>query len=769
MFEIKESSIKWKGKDLHIKTGEVARQTAGVASVSYGGTVILAAVTVQKDSAVAGKPSDLSGLALVTNFLAKSYALGRIPTGFFKREGKLTEREILASRVIDRAIRPLIQENLVNEVNIVCKLLAHDSKSVLPEVPALIAASVALKLSGIPFEGPVVGVNIVKNADGTISHNQSRESDSVLELFAACTEDSVVMVESEANEVSEPEMVSALKDALESTKPVVAFINEFLVGIPKQKSVGVLYENAELYSKVKETYEESLKAVYDAQIKNKEERYTLLDVIYLDAYAKFGEMGFTDAEVRFFIKKVEKEIVKRNTLENGVRIDGRGLSEIRPISISLDYLPGTHGSALFTRGGTQSLVVTTLGSYQDEQIMDDIDGERRESVLLHYNFLPYAVGEVGALRAPGRREIGHGRLALKALKAMLPTKATFPYTIRIVSEITESDGSSSMATVCGSSLALMDTGVPVTKHVAGIAMGLITDGEKYSILSDISGDEDALGDMDFKVAGTGSGITALQMDMKVQGISVEIIEKALNQALEGRMYILGKMLDAISAPRQDVKSSAPKILCYEINKDVVHKVIGSGGKTIKGISCDTASKIDIDANNFVHIMADSKETLMKAKARIDAVSGFTENTGSAPVKISIGKIYEGKIVSIVDFGLFVLLPNRQEGLVHISEISKERVNDIRASHTEGQAVTVRVKDISPDGKIKLTMRVTEDRSGSSGDSGSGGRSGSSTSRPSYRDQRSSSSSSGSGHRRPRADKSHATDGDDGYSNRKRFF
>ncbi|KYH12253.1 polyribonucleotide nucleotidyltransferase [Neorickettsia sp. 179522] len=710
MFEIKESSIEWEGKSLHIKTGEVARQAAGAACVSYGGTVVLAVVTLQKDSAASKKTSDLSGLALLTNFLAKSYALGRIPNGFFKREGKLSEREVLASRVVDRAVRPLIQENLVNEVNIVCKLLAHGNKKVLPEVPALIAASVALQLSGIPFSGPVVGVDV--NRCGTeITCNEIPETEGGLGVFVACTEESIVMVEAEANESSEEEVVTALSEALKSAQPIFSFINEFVRGVGTIKSVGVLYDNKELYEKVRLVCGAQLENIYNEKISNKEERHSRLSQVYMDTFAELSADGYAESEILFFIKKLEKEIVRKNVLENGIRLDGRGLTEIRPISIALDYLPGTHGSALFTRGGTQSLVVATLGSYQDEQVMDDIDGERRESVLLHYNFLPYAVGEVGALRAPGRREIGHGRLALKAVKAILPGKDVFPYTLRLVSEITESDGSSSMATVCGSSLALMDTGVPVAKHVAGIAMGLMTDGTKSAILSDISGDEDMLGDMDFKVAGTRNGIVALQMDMKVRGISIATIKDALNQALTGRLHILEKMENVIAEPRKNLKDSAPKILCYKIDKDVVHKVIGSGGKTIRGISSDTSTKIDIDQNNYVYIMAETEEALMEAKSRVDMASGASDLNLSVP-QLKIGELYEGKIVSIVDFGLFVALPNKQEGLVHISEISRSRVNDIRADHTEGQPVTVRIKDIGPDGKIKLTMRIDEDRVGS---------------------------------------------------------
>lgn len=759
MFEIKESSTEWEGENLHIKTGEVARQAAGAACVSYGGTVVLAVVTVQKDDAALRKGCDLSWLGLVTNFLAKSYALGRIPNGFFKREGKLSEREILASRVVDRAVRPLIKDNLINEVNIVCKLLAHNDRKILPEVPALIAASVALQLSGIPFEGPVVGVNIVKG-EGETAYNKVREEDGKgLELFAACTGESVVMVESEASEVPETEIVSALSEAIESAKPVISFINEFVGGIENKKRVGVLYNNEELHKKVLSLCEEQLLELYSERISNKDERHKKLSVIYESTFSALSKEGYDESEISFFIKKIEKEIVRKNVLEDTIRLDGRSPKDIRPISIALDYLPGTHGSALFTRGGTQSLVVTTLGSYQDEQVMDDIDGERRESVLLHYNFLPYAVGEVGALRAPGRREIGHGRLALKAVKSVLPERGAFPYTLRLVSEITESDGSSSMATVCGSSLALMETGVPVSKHVAGIAMGLITDGERYAVLSDISGDEDMLGDMDFKVAGTRNGVVALQMDMKVQGINIEIIKDALMQALDGRLHILEKMDSAIAQPRKELKDIAPKILSYKIDKDIIHKVIGSGGKTIKGISSDTSTKIDIDQNNYVHIVAETKGALMEAKKRIDAVSGAIDQ--SLP-QLKIGELYTGKIVSVVDFGLFVALPNKQEGLVHISEISKERIADIRAEHSEGQSVTVRIKDIAPDGKIKLTMRIDEDRTSSGSDSGSGRRFGSSAHKP-RRDHR---SSSGTG--KPRPEK-HSDFGGGSSVNRKRFF
>lgn len=700
MFDIKNFETKWKGKTLKFHAGKIARQAAGAVHISYGETELLVAVTVQGNDSLDKKPSDISGLALMVNMLFKRYSTGTIPAGFVKREGKSSDREVLASRIVDRAIRPLIPEHLINEVNITCKLLNYDGKT-LPEIPALIGASIALKIAGVPFKGPVAGVNICLDSNNNINYNEVGNEDSILELFIACTSDSVVMVESEASEISEERILELIDDSLNSAKEVIEIIDEFCdEGICK-KADFIVYNNDELRKEIESKFSSKILELYNSKIKSKTERHAKLKAIYDEIFASLEGKDYSQAEIKFYIKEIERDLARENMVKNKVRIDGRDLTTVRDIDVEINYLKEAHGSALFTRGGTQALVISTLGGPQDAQVVDDIEGERKENVLLHYNFLPYAVGEVGQLKAPGRREIGHGKLALKAIQSLLPSKKEFPYTIRIVSEITESDGSSSMATVCGASLALMDTGVPIKKHVAGVAMGLVKVNDEYVVLTDISGDEDSLGDMDFKVAGTEDGVTALQMDIKISGISSAIIKDALAQAREARLHVIKKMSGAIPGHREEVKESAPKILCFEIPQDAVHKVIGSGGKTIKSISDETSSKIDIDANNFVYVMADTKESLSNVKSKIDSICS------KFPPKI--GEVHVGKIVSIVDFGLFVAMPNGQEGLVHISEIQRERINDIREVYNEGDTVNVRIKGVTSDGKIKLTMRLDEDR------------------------------------------------------------
>ena len=698
MFNITESTIEWEGKALTLKTGHIGRQASAVCA-SYGETVILAAVTTKRIEEGDTSQEGFSGLCLITNFLAKSYATGKIPNGFTKREGKLSEREVLASRIVDRAIRPLIDQNLVNEVNIVCKLLAHDGKT-MPEVPALVAASAALKISGAPFKSPVVGLAFDLDKEGNHHINKSAEEPD-LSLFVACTNDSVVMVEADAKEASEDTVCDAFDHLLESAKPVVKFVEDFAGSVDSTSQNSFLFNKDEENTEViKKGFAEEIKSIYNQEIKSKEARHTKLRELHRKIYSDLEPKGLYRSDIKRCIKKVENSVARSKIIEEEKRIDGRAPSDIREIHIDLDYLRGTHGSAVFTRGGTQSLAVVTLGSHHDEQIVDDLDGERRESVLLHYNFLPYAVGEVGPLRAPGRRETGHGRLALKAIKNILPSKKDFPYTVRIVSEITESDGSSSMATVCGASLALMETGVPIKKHIAGVAMGLVHTKEKYVVLTDISGDEDSLGDMDFKVAGTEDGITALQMDIKTDGISMDVIKDALSEALKARLHILKKMQESIGEHRKSLKDSAPKMLSYEIPAESVPKVIGSGGKTIRSLCEENSCKIDIDAKNFVHIVADTYENLLSVQSRINSISGA--------MSPKPGETYKGKVVGVADFGFFVSLPTGYDGLVHISEIQKGRVEDIYAMHEEGDEITVRVKEIARDSKIRLTMRLDED-------------------------------------------------------------
>lgn len=734
------ASIDWEGKKLFVEVGRLAKQATGSVFVSYGKTSLLIAVTASRSDPIEENASPLAGLALIVNFLSKSYATGEIPAGFFKREGKSTERDTLASRVIDRAIRPLIPENIINEINIVCKLLTYD-RLAMPEIPALVGASIALYAAGIPFQEPVVGVNV--GFDGhSYKYNpalaETAQEFSMLDLFVACTESSIIMVEAEAKEIVEEKILKAIEGASNTAKPIINFIKDFQKTIHINKNIDYYSHNNEaLKENIDKKFRASFQEIYNGNYNLKNERHKKLSFIYKDILREF-QPKYPLSEIKHYSKELERNLVRTKYLKDGIRIDSREPGTIRDIDIKIDYLPITHGSALFTRGGTQALVVATLGSYQDEQIVDDIDGERREGALLHYNFLPYAVGEVGQLKPPGRREIGHGRLAFKAIKNLLPSKENFAYTIRLVAEILESDGSSSMATVCGASLALMDTGVPLKKHIAGIAMGLVKEGSQYVILSDISGDEDALGDMDFKVAGTTDGITALQMDIKTDGINIQICQDALKQALEGRLHILEKMNEAVNHSNIEVKDSAPKIVCYKVPKEIVHKIIGAGGKTIKGICEENSVKIDIDAQHNLYITAEGRGNLLKARAQIDKIINVS------PLKV--GTIYEGTIVSIVDFGLFIELGNTsQQGLLHVSEVKKDRTKNLRSLFNEGDKITVKIKEITSDDKIRLTLQDSFNNNIDSNNSSSSS-SNSNSSRSSSESEDSNSSSASEGYR-----------------------
>ena len=697
MFNIVRKEMEWGGAPLVIETGKVARQADGAVIVSYGETSVLCTAVAQKQP----KP-DIDFFPLTVSYIEKTYAVNKIPGGFFKREGRPSEREILTSRLIDRPIRPLFADGFNNETQIVCTVLAYDQKHA-PEIAAMIGTSAALAISGIPFNGPVVGARVgYINSEYVLNPTNEALLESDLDLMVAGTESSVLMVESEAKELSEVTMLGAVNFGHEQMQPVIQLIKDLQSDAGKPAWEHEYIQNTALYGKVQELAQASFADAY--KIQSKQDRSNAL----ADARSKVeeqliitndeGNAEWTEADVRSAVKKLEKNIVRSSILQNSIRIDGRGKSDVRNIVCEVDVLPGAHGSALFTRGETQSLVVTTLGSKEDAQIIDDLEGNRRESFMLHYNFPPYSVGEATMLRPPGRREIGHGKLAWRATCSQLPLKEDFPYTIRVVSEITESNGSSSMATVCGTSLALMDAGVPFKKPVAGIAMGLIKEENDYAVLSDIMGDEDHLGDMDFKVAGTESGITALQMDIKIEGINSEIMENALSQALEGRLHILDKMKEAIATPREVVKDTAPSITTIRIPKDKIREVIGAGGKVIKEICEVSGAKIDIEEeknHGLVSVVAVGKESRESALSMINNIIAEPE----------VGVVYDGKVARVAEFGAFVTFLGSTDGLVHISELANQRVNKVEDICTVGDTVKVLVLNVDKrNNRIKLSMR-----------------------------------------------------------------
>lgn len=690
MFKIVKKEIVWGGKKLSIESGKIARQADGAVILTSGDTVILATVVGAKK---ANPETDF--FPLTVNYQEKYYASGKIPGGYFKREARPTESETLISRLIDRPIRPLFPEGFRNEVQVLPTVLSYE-KDNDPEILSLIASSAALSISGIPFMGPVAAskVGYIK---GSFVLNPTKEQlkDSQLELVVAGTKDAVLMVESEASGLTEKVMLDAVKFGHEQFAPVIKMINEFAAECSKEKWVVEKKDLKDVKNNLLKNIKNDLVAAFSEPDKKK--RSELINLarekslaLYLDS-EEFSEM---DVESQF--KDIEKEIVRTKILKEKKRIDGRGLADIRPIKCEVGVLPRTHGSALFTRGETQALVVTTLGTSEDEQRIESLDGLQRSRFMLHYNFPPFSVGEVGRI-GTGRREIGHGKLAWRAVNSILPKKEEFPYTFRIVSEITESNGSSSMATVCGSSLALMDAGVPIKKPVAGIAMGLIKEGADYSVLSDILGDEDHLGDMDFKVAGTEDGITSLQMDIKITGITFEIMDKALSQAKDGRIHILGEMNKALKASRKDLSKHTPKMEKVTVDKKDIAAIIGKGGVTIREIVELSGAKVDISDEGVVTIAAPDEASRNKALEMVKSIIA----------KAEVGKIYSGKVVKIMEFGAFVNFLGKQDGLVHISELAAKRVEKVTDVVKEGDEVKVKVLGFDK-GKVKLSIKQAQE-------------------------------------------------------------
>ncbi|HLB06865.1 MAG TPA: polyribonucleotide nucleotidyltransferase [Alphaproteobacteria bacterium] len=696
MFDIHRKELLWGGRKLVLETGKIARQANGAVVVSYGETVVLATVVAEKTV----RPGT-DFVPLTVNYQEKYFAAGKIPGGFFKREGRPTEKETLVSRLIDRPLRPLFAPGFRNETQVICTVLSFDNEND-SDIPALIGASAALTLSGIPFLGPVGGCR-VGFVDGQYVLNPSleRERESRLDLVVAGTSDGVLMVESEARELTEEEMLGAVMFGHEQMQPVIRAI----IGLAESAAHEPWPEPTEpddapeIARRLEEMARTRLGEAY--RITAKQERQKRLSAIRQELEAAFAAEEKEPVAVGAALKDLEKDIVRTRIIEGERRIDGRGTAEIRPIVCEVGILPRAHGSALFTRGETQSLAAATLGTGQDEQIMDVLEGEYREHFLLHYNFPPYSVGEASVLRGPGRREIGHGKLAWRATRAVLPKKEDFPYTVRVVSEITESNGSSSMATVCGTALALMDAGVPIARPVAGIAMGLIKEGERFAVLSDILGDEDHLGDMDFKVAGTSEGVTALQMDIKITGITREIMQAALAQAREGRLHILSEMAHALGQSRADVSRHAPRIVTIHIPKEKIREVIGPGGKIIRELQEKTSTKIDIEDDGTIKVAAVELESADKAVKMIRDIVAEAE----------VGVIYEGTVVKIVDFGAFVNFIGNRDGLVHISELAPRRVEKVTDIVKEGDKVKVKVLDIDERGKVRLSMRVVDQATG----------------------------------------------------------
>ncbi|MEY4389878.1 MAG: hypothetical protein RLZZ167_518 [Pseudomonadota bacterium] len=690
MFKIVKKEIVWGGKKLSIESGKIARQADGAVILTSGDTVILATVVGAKK---ANPETDF--FPLTVNYQEKYYASGKIPGGYFKREARPTESETLISRLIDRPIRPLFPEGFRNEVQVLPTVLSYE-KDNDPEILSLIASSAALSISGIPFMGPVAAskVGYIK---GSFVLNPTKEQlkDSQLELVVAGTKDAVLMVESEASGLTEKVMLDAVKFGHEQFAPVIKMINEFAAECSKEKWVVEKKDLKDVKNNLLKNIKNDLVTAFSEPDKKKRsELINLAREKSLALYLDSEEFSEIDVESQF--KDIEKEIVRTKILKEKKRIDGRGLADIRPIKCEVGVLPRTHGSALFTRGETQALVVTTLGTSEDEQRIESLDGLQRSRFMLHYNFPPFSVGEVGRI-GTGRREIGHGKLAWRAVNSILPKKEEFPYTFRIVSEITESNGSSSMATVCGSSLALMDAGVPIKKPVAGIAMGLIKEGADYSVLSDILGDEDHLGDMDFKVAGTEDGITSLQMDIKITGITFEIMDKALSQAKDGRIHILGEMNKALKASRKDLSKHTPKMEKVTVDKKDIAAIIGKGGVTIREIVELSGAKVDISDDGIVTIAAPDEASRNKALEMVKSIIA----------KAEVGKVYSGKVVKIMEFGAFVNFLGKQDGLVHISELAAKRVEKVTDVVKEGDEVKVKVLGFDK-GKVKLSIKQAQE-------------------------------------------------------------
>ncbi|HBO3296394.1 TPA: polyribonucleotide nucleotidyltransferase [Pseudomonas aeruginosa] len=675
-----------------LETGRIARQATGAVLVTMDDVSVLVTVVGAKSPA---EGRDFFPLSV--HYQEKTYAAGRIPGGFFKREGRPSEKETLTSRLIDRPIRPLFPEGFMNEVQVVCTVVSTNKKSD-PDIAAMIGTSAALAISGIPFAGPIGAARVGFHPEIGYILNPTYEQlqSSSLDMVVAGTEDAVLMVESEADELTEDQMLGAVLFAHDEFQAVIRAVKELAAEAGKPAwDWKAPAENTVLVNAIKAELGEAISQAYTITIK--QDRYNRLGELRDQAVVLFAgeeEGKFPASEVKDVFGLLEYRTVRENIVNGKPRIDGRDTRTVRPLRIEVGVLGKTHGSALFTRGETQALVVATLGTARDAQLLDTLEGERKDAFMLHYNFPPFSVGECGRMGSPGRREIGHGRLARRGVAAMLPTQDEFPYTIRVVSEITESNGSSSMASVCGASLALMDAGVPVKAPVAGIAMGLVKEGEKFAVLTDILGDEDHLGDMDFKVAGTDKGVTALQMDIKINGITEEIMEIALGQALEARLNILGQMNQVIAKPRAELSENAPTMLQMKIDSDKIRDVIGKGGATIRGICEETKASIDIEDDGSVKIYGETKEAAEAAKLRVLAITAEAE----------IGKIYVGKVERIVDFGAFVNILPGKDGLVHISQISDKRIDKVTDVLQEGQEVKVLVLDVDNRGRIKLSIK-----------------------------------------------------------------
>ena len=675
-----------------LETGEIARQSSGAVMCSMGDTAVLVTCVAQKD---ADEGRDF--FPLTVNYQERTYAAGKIPGGFFKREGRPTEKETLTSRLIDRPIRPLFPKGFINEVQIIATVVSLDA-DIDPDIPSMIGASAALMLSGVPFQGPIGAARVgYKDGQYLLNPGISQLGSSQLDLVVAGTEDAVLMVESEAQELSEQVMLDSVMFGHEQMQVVISAIREFAAeaGVEAWNWQAPAKDET-LAAAVSEAGQAQLNDAY--QIKEKQSRYETLSGIrsqVADALTAGEEPQWSGSDVGDAIGSLEKSIVRNRILDGQPRIDGRDNSTVRPINIRVGVLPRTHGSAVFTRGETQALVVTTLGTGKDAQLIDAIEGERKDPFMLHYNFPPYCVGETGFVGSPKRREIGHGRLAKRGVQAVMPNMDEYPYVVRVVSEITESNGSSSMASVCGSSLSMMDAGIPLKAPVAGIAMGLIKEGDRYAVLSDILGDEDHLGDMDFKVAGTTEGVTALQMDIKITGITREIMETALSQAKDGRIHILGEMATAISTPREELSEFAPRIITFKINPDKIRDVIGKGGATIRALTEETGTTIDLDDDGTVKVASVDKAAGEEAKRRINDLVADVE----------VGKIYNGKVAKLMDFGAFVTILPGKDGLVHISQISNERVENVADKLSEGETVKVKVLEVDKQGRIRLSMKA----------------------------------------------------------------
>jgi polyribonucleotide nucleotidyltransferase len=700
MFDIHRVTLDWGGRTLTLETGKMARPADGAVVATYGETSVLATVVAAK------QPKEgIDFLPLTVNYQEKFYAAGRIPGGYFKREGRPSERETLISRLIDRPIRPLFADGWRCDTQVIINVLSHDLEND-PDIVAMVAVSAALTLSGAPFMGPIGGARVAFiNNEFVLNPQIDEMTESQLDLVVAGTQDAVLMVESEAKELPEEVMLGAVMFGHRHFQPVINAIIELAEKAAKEPREVAGADNAELEREILGVAEQDLRSAY--AIAGKAERYAAVDAAKAKVKAHFFPEGATDKprydalRVSGVFKEIEAKIVRNNILDTSRRIDGRDVKTVRPIVSEVGILPRTHGSALFTRGETQALVIATLGTGEDEQFIDALQGTYKETFLLHYNFPPFSVGETGRVGAPGRREVGHGKLAWRALHPILPPHHEFPYTIRVVSEITESNGSSSMATVCGSSLALMDAGVPLRAPTAGIAMGLILEGERYAVLSDILGDEDHLGDMDFKVAGTERGVTALQMDIKISGITEEIMRVALTQAKDGRIHILGEMSKALTKHRAQLGEHAPRIEVFSIPVDKIREVIGSGGKVIREIVEKTGAKVDISDDGTVKV----------ASAKGDAIKAAINWIKSIASEPEVGHIYEGTVVKVMDFGAFVNFFGAKDGLVHISQLAARRVQKVTDVVKEGDKVKVKLLGFDERGKVRLSMKVVDQQTG----------------------------------------------------------